>query len=244
MSNTQGSFVDSAIIAAQENPIAAVLIGGGALWLLIGNEKLKSAASLATATAFTSADTGPRRQRSARSRYEATPAPPTAPEMDHEESFGLGESLRHASNAASDALSKATDEMKDRFDEGASYARDNFSQLGETLPGKEAFTRAQSSLSDLLERQPLVLGAIGLAVGAAVAGAFRTSDLENEWVGEYSDSVKEDLSERAGAVSKSVREAADTLKNEIKDAGAETFDRVKRAGMDAAEAAGQKVKTP
>jgi hypothetical protein len=41
-----------------------------------------------------------------------------------------------------------------------------------------------------------------------------------------------------------VREAADTLKNEIKDAGAETFDRVKRAGMDAAEAAGQKVKTP
>ena len=52
MSNTQGSFVDSVIIAARENPIAAALIGGGALWLLIGNEKLKSAASLATTTAF------------------------------------------------------------------------------------------------------------------------------------------------------------------------------------------------
>ena len=36
------------IIAARKNPIAAALIGGGALWLLIGNEKLKSAASLAT----------------------------------------------------------------------------------------------------------------------------------------------------------------------------------------------------
>ena len=108
--------------------------------------------------------------------------------------------------------------MKDRFDEGTAYARDNF-----TLPGKETFTRAQSSLSDLLERQPLVLGAVGFAIGAAVAGAFRSFDLENEWVGEYSDSVKEDLNKRAGAVSQSVREAADTLKNEIKDAGAETF---------------------
>jgi hypothetical protein len=162
--------------------------------------------------------------------------------MDHEGSFGLGETLRHARTAASDAASKAAGQMKDRFDEGADYARDIFGQLDEILPGKATFSRAQSSLSDLLERQPLVLGAIGLAVGAAVAGAFRTSDLENEWVGEYSDSVKEDLSERTGDLSKSVREAADTLKNEIKDAGAETFDRVKRAGLDAAEAAGQKVK--
>ena len=154
MSSTQGSFVDSVIIAARENPVAAALIGGGALWLLIGNEKLKSAASLATES-FASADTGARSQRSSPLRYEGTPAPPTAPEMDHEGSFGLGESLRHASKAASDTVSKAADQMKDRFDEGTAYARDNFSKLGETLPGTETFTRAQSSFSDLLERQPL-----------------------------------------------------------------------------------------
>ena len=244
MSNTQAGFVDSVIIAARENPIAAALIGGGALWLLIGSEKLRSAANLASTTTFRSSDTSTRRQGSASSRYEATPAPPTAPEMDHEGSFGLGETLHHARTAASDAVSKAADQMKDRFDEGTTYARDMVGQLDEILPGKETFTRAQSSLADLLERQPLVLGAIGLAVGAAVAGAFQTSDLENEWVGEYSDSVKGELNERAGAVSQSVREAADTLKNEIKDAGAETFDRVKQAGIDAAEAAGRKVKAP
>jgi hypothetical protein len=244
MSNTQGSFVDSVIAAARENPIAAALIGGGALWLLIGNEKLKSAASLATTTAFPSSDTAARGHRSARSGYEATPAPPTAPEMDHEGALGSGETLHDARTAASDAVSKAADQMKDRFDGGTNYARDMIGQLDEMLPGKETFTRAQSSLADLLERQPLVLGAVGLAVGAADAGAFRASDLENEWVGKYSDNVKEDLNERAGAVSQSVREAADTLKNELKDAGTETFDRMKQAGIDAAEAAGQKVKTP
>ena len=117
MSNTQTSFVDSVIIAARENPIAAALIGGGALWLLIGSEKLKSAAGIASTTTFPSSDTATRRQRSASSRYEATPAPPTAPEMDHEGSFGLRETLHHASTAASDAVSKAADQMKDRFDE-------------------------------------------------------------------------------------------------------------------------------
>ena len=239
-SSTQDSFVDSVVAAARENPVAAALIGGGALWLLMGSDKLKRAASSAAATAFPSTDTSVRRPQPARSEYEATPAPPTAPDMDHEGSFGLGESLRHAGNSASDAVSNASDAMKSRFDEGAAYARDNFNRLGEILPGKEALS---SSLSDLLERQPLVLGAVGLAIGAAVAGAFRSLDLENEMVGEYSDSFKEDVIERAGAVSQSVFEASDTLRNEIKEAGAETFEKVKKAGMDAAQAAGQKVKT-
>ena len=239
MSNTQESFVDSVVAAARANPVAAALIGGGALWLLMGSETLKRAASSA-ATAFPSSDTSVTRPQSARSEYEATPAPPTAPDMDHG-SFGLGESVRHAGNSVSDAVSNASEAMKGRFDEGAAYARDNVSKLGEMLPGKEALS---SSLSDLLQRQPLVLGAVGFAIGAAVAGAFRSLDLENEMVGKYSDSVKDDLTERAGAVSQSVFEAADTLKNEIKEAGAETFEKVKKAGMDAAQAAGQKVKTP
>jgi hypothetical protein len=237
MSSTQDSFVDSVVAAARDNPVAAALIGGGALWLLMGSETLKRAASSA-ATALPSSVTSVPRPPSASSEYEATPAPPTAPDMDHG-SFGLGASVRHAGNSVSDAVSNASDAMKGRFDEGAAYARDNVSKLGEMLPGKEALS---SSLSDLLQRQPLVLGAVGLAIGAAVAGAFRSLDLENEMVGKYSDSVKEDLTERAGAVSQSVFEAADTLKNEIKEAGAETFEKVKKAGMDAAQAAGQKVK--
>ena len=241
MSSTQGSFVDSVVSAARENPLAAALIGGGALWLLIGSDKLKS--SSATAAASPLVDIGARNLRSAASKFENTSAPPTAPEMDHERSFHVGETLRDASSAASDAVSGATDKIKDRFDEGVASARENFGKLGNPLPGKETFTRAQSSVSDLLERQPLVLGAVGLAIGAAVAGAFRSSELENDWVGEYSDSVKQDLSKRAGAVSQSVREAADTLKNEIEDAGAEAFDRMKQAGMEAAEAAKETAKT-
>ena len=238
---TQTGFLDSLTSAVRDNPVAAALIGGGALWLLMDNDKLKGAVSSAAAAASPMVDIGARNLRSAASGLQRTAAPPTAPEMDHDGSFGVGETLRDVGNAASDAVSGAADKISDRLDEGVAYAQDSFGQLGS---GKESLAKAQSSLADMLERQPLVLGAIGLAIGAAVAGAFRTSDLENEWIGDLSDDVKADLNTRAGAVSQSLREASDTLKAELSDTGAEAIDRVKQAGMDAADAAREKVKSP
>jgi ABC-type sugar transport system substrate-binding protein len=64
---------------------------------------------------------------------------------------------------------------------------------------------------------------MGLASSAAVAGAFRTSDLENEFMGKLSDRAKEDLNARGDAVSQSVQEPSDTLKAEIVDMGAESL---------------------
>ncbi|WP_308200508.1 hypothetical protein [Bradyrhizobium sp. 190] len=188
-------------------------------------------------------DVGARNVRAAASELQRTAAPPTAPEMDQDGTVGVGETLREAGKAASDAMSGASDKIREGIDEGVAYARENFGKLGNALPGKEALTTAQSSLADVLERQPLVLGVVGLAIGVAVAGAFRASDLENEWIGELSDDLKADLNTRAGAVSKSLREASDTLKAELGDTGAEAVDRVKQAGMDAADAAREKMKS-
>ena len=244
MNSTQSGFFESLVSAVRENPLAACLIGGGALWLLIGDDKLRSAANSATAATSSAADAGMRNLRGAASKFQTTAAPPTAPELDDQGSFRAGETLREAGTAAYDAMSGAADKIRDRFDEGVAYARENFSKLGNPLPGKEAFAKAQSSLAGVLDRQPLVLGAVGLAIGAAVAGAFRTSDLENEWVGELSDDMKADLNTRVGAVSQSLREASDTLKAEVSGIGAEAVDRAKLAGMDAADAAREKVKLP
>ncbi|WP_247298873.1 MULTISPECIES: hypothetical protein [unclassified Bradyrhizobium] len=46
------------------------------------------------------------------------------------------------------------------------------------------------------------------AIGAAVAGAFRASEIENKYIGDVSDDVKADLNRRAGAVSQAAREAS------------------------------------
>jgi hypothetical protein len=243
MNSTQSGFIDNLVSAVRDNPLAAALIGGGAFWLLVGNEKLKNAANSATAATSLLANSGAQNMRTAAPSLRRTAAPPTVPEMDHDGTFHVGESLRAEASSAADAVSGTADKVKNLFDESSAYARDKMSNLGNPLPGKSAFSGAQSSLASILESQPLVLGVVGLAIGAAVAGAFRGSDIENEWLGETSDRVKADLSTRAEAVSQSIREASDTLKAELGDAGGEAVDRLKQAGIDAASAARDKVKS-
>jgi hypothetical protein len=224
MNDSQESFMDRLAATARENPLAAALIGGGALWLLIGNDNLKSAAGSVTSAAAPLADVGARTQRAAASKFEDSYG--SVRDRASRVQDDVLRAVRNATTAASDAMSGAAETMSERFDEGIAGAREVFDRLGQALPRKETLRQAQSSLSDLLERQPLVLGVVGLAIGATVAGALAKSSLEDEWVGDLSDGLKADLKERAGAVSQSVREASDTLKAEFADAGAEYVDRV------------------
>jgi len=244
MNGSQGSIIDGLAAAARENPLAAALLGGGALWLLIGSDKLKNAAGSITSATAPIADLGARAQTSAFSSWEDSYGSMRnrASRMHDEASRGINETVRNAGTVASDAMSGAAETMSERFDEGVAGAREMFDRVGRALPRKETLRQAQSSLSDLLERQPLVLGAVGLAIGATVAGALAKSSLEDEWVGDLSDGLKADLKERAGAVSQSVREASDTLKAEFADAGAEYADRVQQAGRDALDAGREKLR--
>ena len=244
MTGSQGSFIDGLAAAARENPLAAALIGGGALWLLIGSDKLKNAAGSVTSAAAPLSDLGARAQRSAASAWDDTYGAirDRTSSMQNDASRGINEAVGNARTAASDAVSGAAETMGERFDESIAGARELFDRVGQALPRKETLRQAQSSLSDLLERQPLVLGAVGLAIGATVAGALAKSSLEDEWVGNLSDGMKADLKERAGAVSQSIREASDTLKAEFADVGAEYADRVQQAGQDALDAGREKLR--
>jgi hypothetical protein len=227
------NFLDNLKEAVGENPLSAALIGGGALWLLFGNERLKSAAaSVGAAPARPLADIRTNLRSSA---PEFANSPQTAPEMEHG-SLHDGHTLSEITSAASGAANA----IKDRLGEGATYARESFSKAAEVLPPRETIAKVQSSISTLIERQPLVLGAVGLAVGVAVASAFTASDLENEWIGEVSDRVKEDLEVRAGSVSQSLREASDTLKATFRDIGSEAADRLQETGRNVMDAARQK----
>lgn len=57
---------------------------------------------------------------------------------------------------------------------------------------ERAATRARDGLMDALEREPLIVGALGLALGAAIGAMLPSTRIEDESFGKTSDDVKDE----------------------------------------------------
>ena len=104
---------------------------------------------------------------------------------------------------------------------------------------QHACTQAdQSRLSESLEKQPLLLGAIGLAVGAGIASTFATTAVESELMGEQGSVARQKLQGLSDDVTDRAKQIASALKEEAKRQGL-TPD----AAKNVAAGIGEKVKT-
>ena len=223
---SDGNFLDRLVISAQENPLAATLIAGGLLWMVAGNGRLAGAVQTASNAASPLADIAARPLASkSESKAERDPELPS--------------SMENPKPAFSDSISR----LKDAAGDGWSSVRNRISDLPDPRPAlTEHYGEARTMLTDVLERQPLVLGVSGLGIGAAIASAFRSTDTERELMGSSSEAVRTDLSARASAVADKLRESTGTLKAELSDTGAEALDRLQQAGKDAVGAAREKAR--
>ena len=77
------------------------------------------------------------------------------------------------------------------------------------------------------EQQPLLLGAVGLAIGAAIASSFATTKVESEWIGEQGAATRDKLTQAA-------KDATDRAWQAGKDE-AQKQNLTENAGWDAAE---------
>ena len=88
--------------------------------------------------------------------------------------------------------------------------------------------RARRSVSDILDTEPLVLGAVGLAVGAAMGAILPRTDAEDRYMGETRDRLRDEAEEFARdkyEQGKAVAsEAYRTAKEEAEAQGLTTFD--------------------
>ena len=78
---------------------------------------------------------------------------------------------------------------------------------------------AQRSLAELFNRQPLVLGAVGLAIGAGIAASWPTSEVERRFMGDASETLKEKAHELATDKAHQVKSAAERALQEAEDQG-------------------------
>jgi hypothetical protein len=169
--------------AARKNPLSAALIGLGVFWLFTGSRPVERAADFVRRTGFD------RMPDAAGNAFEA------ARSTFRSGAGSIGEHVTSAKDAlrddSADALDSATRFGRDYSDAASDHAR--------SIPGAgaEMFDTARSNLTELIRTQPLALGAIGLAIGAGIAAALPSSEVEVAYLGDTSETVKAKAAEFA-----------------------------------------------
>jgi hypothetical protein len=192
-------MIDGLNAAIRENPLAAGLIGAGVAWMLMGGAKgLGALAGITTAAAKAGSAAATEGNAAARmSKASANVA------------TGIKQTATQVAGSIVPDLS-----MSDTVDE----ARSAFEQriTSATVAGRKYGTAVQARLAERLERQPLLLGAIGIAIGAGMASAFAITPVEREWMGEQAATARDKLqgltteaTERAQHVVAEVKDEAD-----------------------------------
>jgi hypothetical protein len=164
-SATGGDFVNDLGNAVRANPLPATLIGMGLIWLFTAGRSPANAAFGAAVDGFSSI--GSRMSESAGTLGQS-----------------IGDTVASAGNSVRNGSAAAVEKTADAASSLGAAARD-VARSAPAIDG-QFFSAARSNLTDLMQRQPLLLGAIGLAIGAGVAASLRITATEADLLGDVS----------------------------------------------------------
>ncbi|RAI25746.1 hypothetical protein CH338_31095, partial [Rhodoplanes elegans] len=103
---------------------------------------------------------------------------------------------RGAYDAASGAYERAADLGHEAYDRAADLGQGAYARarsVGESIADQAS--HAQAGLMRIVREQPLVVGAVGLALGALIGAAMPRSRTEDQLMGEAADDMKQAASE-------------------------------------------------
>ena len=199
---------------AKENPMPLAVMGLGLAWLMTSNK------------------TGSRN-----STYEDRSFAPHSGGGIGDKLHGVSDKLHGVGDKASDLVSGARDQL--------SGATASASEMGHAAADKaiQYGRQTRQGLAQLIEREPLLLGAAGLLVGAAIGAALPSTDLEDRTIGPMRDKVLDkgkDLAQTGMQQASEVAQTAySTVKSELHDSSggdapaAERVEGALHAGADA-----------
>lgn len=108
----------------------------------------------------------------------------------------LGESARAYGHDAADAAWRAEQAALDR----ARWAGDEARRLG---------NRARRTFIDTLQEEPLVIGAVALAIGAAIGASLPSTRIEDEYLGDARDNLRDQAYDYGKGAVESARHVAE-----------------------------------
>ncbi len=96
----------------------------------------------------------------------------------------------------------------------AQKASNVVSSLATTTP--QFLAGAQANIADVMRRQPLMLGALGVAVGAGIAASLRTTNVEADLLGKASANVQQRARELAASAAQRANDVSTAIGQEAR----------------------------
>lgn len=217
MSSTQsGDFLGGLQDAIRENPVSAALVGMGVLWMFTGGAKLSTAAALlspAARAAATGIGQGLQTSGDAVGAVTQTVRSAGSRVID-----SVVDTLSDAATSIGETATEAYEATKDSAVHSTSNAKTTVKR--QSARAGDMTGTVQSNLKETFERQPLLLGAIGIAIGAAMAAGPPSTQIEADAVRDAADRVKEQVKEFASEQVDNVTEIAERTLDAVKQEAA------------------------
>ena len=197
MGQTSNKVLTTAVEQLRENPIPIALIGLGVAWLAISQTRRASAGSGYPEGYY-----------------------PTYEGYDEDE--GLRAKVKAKAEAAKAKLAETAEQAKQRLTsaqaqagDGLATARGKASEYAHAAQEKagEYGRYAKQRFDQTLDQEPLVIGAIGLAVGAAIGAALPASPVERRYFGP----ARSKAADAAKASIDQVKDVAQRAYGQVKD---------------------------
>jgi ElaB/YqjD/DUF883 family membrane-anchored ribosome-binding protein len=220
-----GAFAGNLTDAATENPLPLLLTSIGVGWMMLASRR--GGRGNGSAHYSTSDGHGGLGERVRNARDRAA----YAADRVHGAAESTRDTLRQAADSSRDALRSASDSWRN----AAESSRETFEHTAESLRSgagraaeatREQFEHARARVDRLLDEQPLMLGALGLAAGAIIGALLPTTEHEDRFLGEARDKVIKDVAQKSRAGVEAAREKVaeytpSSIGNSGEDSGSE-----------------------
>lgn len=183
---------------AQENPIPLILIGAGIGWLVYesSNSKKSAERDYSDGGSYNYGNSGRRSGAST-----------------------LNSAQKKIGGAVGDAYENVTDAAGNAYDSAGDLAQQSYNKVGEY--GSQAIDQYNRQI----EENPLAVGAVALAIGAAVGFSIPSTRYEGELMGETKQNLVQKVQDTAGDL---IDKAKDVAKNVASEAGQTISEEIKK----------------
>jgi hypothetical protein len=204
--DSAGGLRHTVMETIKANPMPAALVGLGLGWMLLNRP------SGSTSALSGSSRRQPYMWGDGRDAYSGSPSA----------AGGIGaahETAGHIANRAQETAGQVVDQVQGTAEQMLGQVQETGAQVVDQV--QEQASRAQSFLQRQLDENPLLVGAVAVAIGGVLAGTVRSTPGEDQLLGEARDrlvggakELTEDTMHKVGRV---VEEAQSAAKQEAKD---------------------------